>query len=113
MLFELHIAHDVWTNRPSAVRERGATEAGMKFIGDGSAADLRPALEDEWLESRFGEVERGDQSVVASADDDDVAMSGLGFWHGQAAPLMSLRISRAARRPGAPMMPPPGCVAEP
>ena len=30
-----------------------------------------------------------------------------------AAPLLSFNISNAARRPGAPMMPPPGCVAEP
>jgi len=45
MFFKLHVADNVWTNRTSGVRQRGTAEAGMKFIGDGGAADLRPALE--------------------------------------------------------------------
>jgi len=73
MFFKLHVADNVWTNRTSGVRQRGTAEAGMKFIGDGGAADLRPALEGERLESGFGEVEGGYQPVVAAADDEDVA----------------------------------------
>src|SRR5579862_7501019 len=80
----------------------------MKFLGDGCAAGLGPALKNKRLESSFREIERGDESVVTAADDDHIA----GLRH-QAAPLMSLRISSAAKRPGAPMIPPPGCVAEP
>ncbi len=45
VFFQLHVADDVWTNGAGGVSERRATEAGMKFIGDGSAADLRPAFE--------------------------------------------------------------------
>src|SRR5262249_56120983 len=106
---ELDVGEDVGTNGPRCVRERRAAEAGMKFFGDGGAAGLGAALEDEWLESGFGEVEGGDQAVVTATDDDDVALVG----HGYAAPFTSLRISSAERRPGAPMMPPPGCVADP
>ncbi len=73
--FQLHVADDVGANRSGSVRQRGATEAGMEFIGDGSAADLQSAFENERLESGFGEVERGDQPVVAAADHDDVARS--------------------------------------
>ena len=83
----------------------------MKFVGDGSAANLRAAFEDERLISCLRQVVRGDQAVVAAADDDDVAL--FRARHGYAAPLMSFRISSAASRPFAPMMPPPGCVADP
>ena len=81
MLFQLHVANDVGTNGASGVRERGAAEAGMKFVGDSSAADLGAAFEDERLESGFGEVEGGDQAVVAAADDDDVACVGFVLGH--------------------------------
>ena len=77
VFFQLHVADDIRTNRTGGVSERGAAEAGMKFIGDGCAADLGAAFEDERLESRFGEVERGDQAIVAAADDDDVARAGF------------------------------------
>ena len=86
----------------------GAFETGMKFFGDGGAADYGAALEDERLVAFFREIESGDESVVAAAENDDVALRG----HAQLLPV-SFRISSAARRPGAPMMPPPGCVAEP
>ena len=46
VLFQLHVTDDVGTNGTGGVRERGATKAGMKFIGDCGAADLRAALED-------------------------------------------------------------------
>jgi hypothetical protein len=40
MLFQLHVTDDVRANGAGGMRERGAAEAGMKFIGDGRAADL-------------------------------------------------------------------------
>jgi hypothetical protein len=43
---ELHVADDVGAERAGGVRERGAAEAGVKFFGDGGAADLGAALED-------------------------------------------------------------------
>ena len=76
MLLELHVADDVGPDRSGGVRERGAAEAGMKFLRDGGAAGLRAAIEDERLESGLGEIERGDQAVVTATDDHDVALVG-------------------------------------
>ena len=57
------------------------------------------------------QVRRGDQAVVAAADDDHAFRRH----HATCFPprFFSFRYSSAAMRPGAPMMPPPGCVAEP
>src|SRR5579862_9105548 len=85
----------------------------MEFIGDRGAPDLRVAFQHEGFESSLGQIKRGDEAVVASADDDDIALRVSVRRHAYAAPLMSFRISSAASRPFAPMIPPPGCVAEP
>ena len=53
----------------------------MKFISDRSPADLISTFENQWLESRFGQVKRGDQPVVPAADDDNVAPAGVGLGH--------------------------------
>jgi hypothetical protein len=105
---ELHVLDNGGEQRAAGVRYGGTFEAGMKFLGDGGAADDRPAFEDEGLVAFLREIEGGDESVVSAAENDDVALRG----HAQLLPV-SFRISSAARRPGAPMMPPPGCVAEP
>ena len=49
----------------------------MKFFRDGCAAGLRAALQHQRLVSGFSQVEGGDQSVMAAANDDDVAL----LWH--------------------------------
>src|SRR5579862_3352532 len=85
----------------------------MEFIGDRGAPDLRVAFQHEGFESSLGQIKRGDEAVVASADDDDIALRVSVRRHAYAAPLMSFRISSAASRPFAPMIPPPGCVADP
>ena len=64
-------------------------------------------LEHERLQAGLGQEGRGREAVVAAADDDDVGL------HATFPRSQSFRISRAAIRPGAPMMPPPGWVAEP
>jgi hypothetical protein len=46
----------------------------VKLVRNGCAADLRIAFEYERFESRFGEIERGDQSIVTAADNDDVPL---------------------------------------
>src|SRR4029077_7323750 len=100
------------------------------------------ALEDQRLEATLGEVERGDESVVTAADEDyalcechgQFFATEAGWWSAAVVggggdveedfvevervdflkPLLqSLRMTWLAMRPGAPMMPPPGCVAEP
>ena len=83
----------------------------MKFFGDGRAAGLRAALEHQRLESGFGQVEGGDQPVVAAADDDDIAVAGFRACLGR--PLEVFQNFERRQPPGPPMMPPPGCVADP
>ena len=75
VLLELHVAHHRRKNRPRRVRQSRAAKSGMKFVGDRRATDLRAAFEHERLVSRLGQIECGDQPVVAAADDDYVALS--------------------------------------
>src|SRR5450432_3056810 len=112
MLLKLHIAHDFGSHRSGGMRQNGTAKTGMNFFSDRGAADLRATLDHERFITRLGQIERGDQTVVAAANNDDIApLRGGSVRHVQAAP--SFRISSAASRPGAPMMPPPGCAAEP
>src|SRR6202021_1394061 len=82
-------------------------ESGMKFFSDGRAANNRAAFEDEGPEALLREIERGDEGIVPGAENHDIALDGHYLCPA------SFKISSAARRPGAPMIPPPGCVAEP
>src|SRR2546422_541923 len=119
--FDLHVARDLCTNRAEGMGERGGLEAGMKFLGDGAAADHFATLEHEGLETALGEIESGDKSVVTAADENYALSEG----HGQLAafdavaldreepPFHSFKMTWLAMRPLAPMTPPPGWVAEP
>ena len=102
---ELHVAHDRRPQRSKRVCERRAPITRRELLARGAAADDMPALEDKRFPAGFGEIESRDQSVMARADDDGV---GHGYFF-----AVSLMMRMAAFRPGAPMMPPPGCVAEP
>jgi len=83
----------------------------MELLRDRRPADHVAALQHQDLEPGLREQGRGDEPVVPAADDYDVADAVCG---GHALPrFQSFRISSAASRPGAAMMPPPGCVAEP
>ena len=44
--FELHVRGDIGTKRADGVGERGSAKTGVKFLGDGTAADEFAALED-------------------------------------------------------------------
>src|SRR4030095_12505351 len=93
----------------------------MKFLGHRSAADHFATLEHHRLETAFRQIKCGDQTVVATADDHYF----LPKWHLQfpararelvlisEAPFHSFRITWLAMRPGAAIIPPPGCVADP
>jgi len=95
----------------------------MKLFRDAGTADNVATLEHERLESSFREIESSDQTIMAGANDDDVVClcqcseSICSVLSGRAAPYslnyVSFKISIAALRPLAPMMPPPGCVADP
>ena len=85
----------------------GIVRLAPKILVDGATTLARSmtylfaSFEHQCRESRFGEIKRGNQSIVAGADDNDHQL------------FHSRRIFFAAFNPGAPMMPPPGCVAEP
>src|ERR1700735_915437 len=82
----------------------------MKFFRHRRTTNDVAAFQHQRLKSFFREVERCHQPVVPAAKNHDFALCR----HGQFFPLpVSFRISNAASRPGAPMIPPPGCVADP
>src|SRR4029077_10323995 len=92
--------------------EPGSRKSGCGLARPQDPADALVALEHEDLLTGLREMGGRDEAVVAAADQDDVEL----LLRHQAARrpfFFSLRYSRAAMRPGAPMMPPPGCVAEP
>ena len=101
LLLEIELGDDVGA-QGSRVRERRNAEARCELVGHRRAADLVAPLEHQGLATRARKIGRGDQAVVAAADDD-----------GTAHLIFPLRTASAALRPGAPMMPPPGCVADP
>src|SRR5439155_7803976 len=72
------------------------------------STELRPALEHQHATPAPGQVGRADQAVVSRSDHDGVVAAGRGA-HRRAV----LRTSPAASRPGAPMIPPPGCAEDP
>ena len=85
----------------------GTAEAGVKFFGDGCTTNNRAAFENEGPKTFLREIERGDEGIVPGAENHDIALDGHYLCPA------SFKISSAARRPGAPMIPPPGCVADP
>ena len=98
---ELHVRDDVAPQR-NVVVQRRTSKAGMQLARDGASADRLGSFENDRLEPRLRQIERRRQPIVPGADDDDVRS-------GECLP----ESCSAAFRPGAPMMPPPGCVAEP
>ena len=107
---KLEVASDVRAERTEGVRERGGFEAGVELLGYGAAAEVFAAFEDGGLEAAFGQIKCGDQRVVTTTNEHDFLSDG----HGQLAAFFhSFRMTWLAMRPLAPMMPPPGWVAEP
>ena len=70
---ELHVFDDGGSERAVDGVEDGGAKAGMEFFGDGGAADGRALLQHERFVSGTGEVKRGNEGILAGADDDDVA----------------------------------------
>src|SRR5438034_642516 len=110
VLAQPQVSNDRRPKPPDRVRRDRPAEAGGDLAGLGRPTNVVPPLEDECSETGPGKVGRGDESVVPAPDDDRVP----GAARGHAARRRWLRsTSRAASRPFAPMIPPPGCVAEP
>jgi hypothetical protein len=82
MLLQLHVADDLRQDRPRRVRQSRTTESRMKLIGNGSPANLRPTLEHKRFVSSLSQIERSDQSIVAAANNHNVATPGaIGVGH--------------------------------
>jgi hypothetical protein len=86
----------------------------MQDAGDRAAANLVAPFEDERVQAAARQVVGRGEAVVPAADDDRLRGAlGAEALAKAAHARASARILLAALRPGAPMMPPPGCVAEP
>src|SRR6266403_1826130 len=99
--FDLHVARDLCAKRTEGMGKRGGLETGMKFLGDVAAAD-----ENHALSKRHGQLAAFAAVVVAAEELDFVQRAREASDH-------SFKMTWLAMRPLAPMMPPPGCVAEP
>ena len=95
------------TQRAGEMGDGGGAESPVELLGDGGAPDDVAPLEHERLEPALGQQGGRHQAVVPGPDDHHVAA------HRAFPRFQSFRISSAASRPGAPMIPPPGWVAEP
>ena len=108
--FKAHFAGNVFAQRPQRVRKRRGIKPRMKFLCDRTSADHFAAFEHDGPKPASCQVKRGDQRVVTSPDDHHFLSDGhvqfAAFFH-------SLRITWLAIRPLAPMIPPPGWVADP
>jgi len=56
--------------------EDRAAKSGVEFFGDRCATRLTTALEHQRFETSLGKIEGCDQSIVATSNDDDVALIG-------------------------------------
>ena len=109
---EPEVTDDVVTETSDAVGRNRRAHTGRDLLRGQRAARPASPLENQRPEPRLRQVRRRDQAVVAGPDHDRVvSLPG----HAQAAflPRSPRRTCSAASRPDAPMIPPPGCVAEP
>ena len=104
---QAQLVRDRGAQRAGEMGDGGRAEAGVELLGDGGAPDHVAPLEHQGLAAVAGEQPRRHQAVVPAADDHHVAA------HRSFPRFQSFRISSAASRPGAPMIPPPGWVADP
>src|SRR5215510_12070253 len=107
MLVQLQVLHDPRQKRARRMRDRGTPEARMDFFRYSHTADNVASFKHDRSEAGLRQVKRSDQTIGAAADDDNPSrFLGHQRFH-------SLKIFFAALIPDAPMMPPPGWVAEP
>ncbi len=104
---ELELLGDARQERPRRVEHGGAAKPGVNFLGHRAPAHDVARLEHQRLDAGAREHGRRDQAIVAGSDDDDVSLAARAHYE------WSPRMRFAALRPGAPMIPPPGCVADP
>ncbi len=69
---EVHVGDDLRAEQADGVARDRIAEAGGELLGHRRAADDPARLDDADLEPRAGEVEGGNETVVAAADDDGI-----------------------------------------
>ncbi len=110
---QLEVADDRAPKPPDGVRDGGNADTGRQLGADRGAADRLGSFQHERLQARLRQVPGGDQAVVPGPDHDRVERPAAAAARRRAhaaRPFRSFRTSSAARRPFAPMIPPPGCV---
>src|SRR6267378_5205362 len=69
---QVQVRDDLGSEQARGVREAREPYSREDFLRDAGTTDDRPAFEDEDLATRFREIPRGNEAVVAAADDDGV-----------------------------------------
>src|SRR5437762_10508884 len=95
------------------MEHRGDLRARRNLVVGEQTSHAVTPFEDDDAPSGLREVRRGNQAVVPGADHDDVGGVRAHATFAFRPFLIERNTSSAAILPGAPMMPPPGCVAEP
>ena len=108
----------------NGVREHWRLDA-INVCGECHAAEFTARLQEDRLDPRARQVRRRNEPVMPAAKDDHIGavtrLLGCCLLCGRrllllrchySSPALDFRISSAARRPGAAMMPPPGCAEE-
>ena len=65
---QAQVLYDLGIQQADGVARGGVAKAGVEFLGDGSAAEDRTALEDAHGEARPGEITGAGEAVMAPAD---------------------------------------------
>ena len=108
---EPQLLDDIGADGAGAVGERRHAEARRQLVLGGASADPGPPLEQQRPEPGLAEQRRARQPVDPAANHDGVVLSDSRLPSPASRHDRSIR--SAAFLPGAPMMPPPGCVADP
>src|SRR5438034_5185802 len=106
---QLEIGYDIREQRTGGVGQCGTAETGMNLFSSCQTSQHFAAFQDECLQSCLRQIARRDESIMTATDNDDVVL----FGHLVYSRFQSFSSCKAALRPGAPITPPPGCVAEP
>ncbi len=107
MLPQLEILDNLRIEETDVARAGIESEAGNGLLGDMRTAENLAVLEHQHSLPGSRQIVGGNQLADSGSDDDHIVRLAHGSGY------QSLRISTAARRPDAPMMPPPGWVPAP
>jgi len=72
---EVEVSNDLRPQQARRIREPRELDAGEDLFRDAGPSDDSSSFEDEDFQSGLGEVPRGDEAVVTTADDDGVPCS--------------------------------------